>query len=419
MQGMTSQNSQRVLRNPAYVLVKNDSDADVPCFGVLEITNPLFEFEGTAEEKKAAAKRSAMNAGVELKGGKPSGDDGKITVITQESVPAGKLGRAVLTGTTAVVLDVKDTGHKYAVPVKDDVTKLETSDSGAWRVVNPLTETGEQIAYVAPAGGGGGGNTVSLDKMISSVTYDQVGVTGSGKVVCSPLLFPGRAIPNGAFVLTTALVSNDTSGKTLANNIILQSDKLSEFGAVTPPVLTRDGDVVHITMTGTLPSNLNLTYRYFLNVPPSSLSIGTFPNDITPGRAGTLFVFFEGVTHEGIAYSSSPVNILIFTGGSNLCRVSPGIPDTITEPKQVSLLLPSNIPAGQNVYYDIQYIIRPQGSTAVPNTAYTGTPITIGSVVGTYELVCRLILKDYINRLTMVAPNQYTNPETVKTFERV
>ncbi|MCL2624920.1 MAG: hypothetical protein FWD31_14755, partial [Planctomycetaceae bacterium] len=125
-------------KNPALIRVKNLSGENVPSFGVLRITGRLFP---NAENPVT----SALNGGVELKGEKPNEDDDQIVCITQEAIPDNALGRAVLWAATGVKVNVTDATHTHAKPIADDTRKLESTDSGAWRIVEKPDGTGEMF----------------------------------------------------------------------------------------------------------------------------------------------------------------------------------------------------------------------------------------------------------------------------------
>ncbi len=109
------------------ILVRNDS-GDVDRFGVLGMGDPII----LPADNEQVFKNRAAFAGVT-----PDADDHwNRYVITQEPIAAGKIGRAMAAGITAVKLDVLTANITTATLVNGEKTKLATGPGGSqilWR----------------------------------------------------------------------------------------------------------------------------------------------------------------------------------------------------------------------------------------------------------------------------------------------
>lgn len=83
----------------------------------------------------------------------------RIAIVTN-AVLNGSRVDAVLIGIAVAVVDVTDTGHRFAAPVDGEFV-LTSAESGPVEILDTVTETGEQECAVAiGSGGGGGGDTL-------------------------------------------------------------------------------------------------------------------------------------------------------------------------------------------------------------------------------------------------------------------
>ena len=131
---------------PGIVLVRNKSGEDCYQFAALGIDDVIIKPGGTGQQefrnrtltfdcKKLCdidqAKRHEM-----------------LFVILQEPILQDKCGRAMISGTTPAVLDVKDEKHEYASPVADNSALLETAAAGVCRIFWKESGTGEKWGVV-------------------------------------------------------------------------------------------------------------------------------------------------------------------------------------------------------------------------------------------------------------------------------
>jgi hypothetical protein len=131
------------------VCVRNVSEYDVPRFGVLAVTAPLFTPSDNLREFQQVPV---------VTGDSPTGplDVGGL-VIALQPIPAGEMsiGRALAVGICPVQVDVTDAGHLFADTADGDVEVLHSASSGPVRIVAKESGTGTKWAYVSlPAGGG-------------------------------------------------------------------------------------------------------------------------------------------------------------------------------------------------------------------------------------------------------------------------
>ena len=123
-----SQTATPTFQPSGIILVRNDSGGAVDRFGVLGLGNPII----LPTDNEQAFKNRAAFAGVT-----PDADDHwNRYVITQEPIAAGKIGRAMAAGVTAVKLDVVTADIMSATLINGETAKLATGPGGAqilWR----------------------------------------------------------------------------------------------------------------------------------------------------------------------------------------------------------------------------------------------------------------------------------------------
>lgn len=124
--------------------VKNNSGDSVVRFGVLEITDKL----GAANEFKHLKV---------VQGEAPTSSLGPVVVV-QQAVANSKLVNAVASGVTMARVDVRSTSDTHAEPVAGE-TVLRSGTAGRFRILHPLTTTGEQDVLVRFEGGGASNST--------------------------------------------------------------------------------------------------------------------------------------------------------------------------------------------------------------------------------------------------------------------
>lgn len=122
--------------------VRNDSDTDAPMNGILELDGVAI----SPDDNEPSFRDSPT-----FKGKKPA-DATAPFCITLEPIPAGKCGRALFCGLSAVRLDVADTDHGFAVPSAGNVAGLVSAATGPARILFAAGGTGVQWAVVSIGG---------------------------------------------------------------------------------------------------------------------------------------------------------------------------------------------------------------------------------------------------------------------------
>jgi len=117
------------------VLVRNKSGSTQPQFAILGIDDLIIKPIDAKSIQKFRTQKPVFDV-------KPLADTQsdvpfqiKNFVILQEPIKADALGKAMISGITPVKLDVKNTVHQFAKPIKDDSTKLESSSRGPCRIL--------------------------------------------------------------------------------------------------------------------------------------------------------------------------------------------------------------------------------------------------------------------------------------------
>ncbi len=128
--------------NEHLVLVRNDSGADLPRFGVLGISGPVVEPGPDGNESEFKRRAAIIGAAI------TAGDDylGRFVVAT-EPIANGKIGWAVIRGVTPVVLNVIDEEHGHADTFADEQT-LRTGFTGAARILWKEAGVGERLGLI-------------------------------------------------------------------------------------------------------------------------------------------------------------------------------------------------------------------------------------------------------------------------------
>jgi len=83
--------------------------------------------------------------------------------IAMEEISAGAAGFALAFGIHSAKVEMKDGGHQYAEPVKDQTARLASCDSGPARILFKSGSNGTVDALVLFPVGGGGGTGEALD----------------------------------------------------------------------------------------------------------------------------------------------------------------------------------------------------------------------------------------------------------------
>ena len=138
-------NSQRFTRSPVIVEVKNNSGADRSRFDILKVSGVVFGADDNLSE--------FQNRYV-LTGETPASGD--QIVVLQSAIPDGRVGSAVILGTTPCRVNVLSESHDFAV-VKNSAIEFDSASSGPIRLIYKGTGTGTKDA-LGLLGSGGGGN---------------------------------------------------------------------------------------------------------------------------------------------------------------------------------------------------------------------------------------------------------------------
>jgi len=156
------------------VLIRNDSGADCPRFGVLGIDDVVID---PADDEDAFAGR------VVLAGVTPDVDDhtGRF-VVTAEPIAAGEIGRAYADGVFPANVNVFDTTHKYADVADGQIGYLASGTSGAIRILWAQSGTGERLAVVRMDGPAGEAAVVPTGTIV--LWYGEIVNIPVGWVLC-------------------------------------------------------------------------------------------------------------------------------------------------------------------------------------------------------------------------------------------
>ena len=136
--------------NPVVITVQNKTGKFAGIFSVFALGESI-NLTGTDIDE---AMPDGINKDVRFEGNTPDGDGVETICITLDASEKETLVSAVIIGAVGCAVDVLDSSHRYAVPVGGEVTKLQSSESGVIKILNPVTETGKQFCYVLLGGGG-------------------------------------------------------------------------------------------------------------------------------------------------------------------------------------------------------------------------------------------------------------------------
>jgi len=123
------------------ILVRNDTDTDLPQFAVLGVSGVVF----TPEDNEAEFRRRPVYAGIAPT---VAGHFGGWFCVLSEPLADGKIGRAVVDGVTPVKVDVVDEDHWFADVIDDETGKLTSGPDGAAQILVKEPGTGEKWAVV-------------------------------------------------------------------------------------------------------------------------------------------------------------------------------------------------------------------------------------------------------------------------------
>lgn len=166
------------------IAISNDTGADLEPFQVVGLDGVVI----TPTDGQATFERRVLMSGIT-----PAIADHRTAfAITTQAIPAGAIGRAVVTGCTVVQIDITQTYHKFATVKDADATQLESASYGAaqilwqesgtgtkWGLVNLTAATGASpLLTVKPnanvSAGGSGTVTVWRNGSATTETIDNV-----------------------------------------------------------------------------------------------------------------------------------------------------------------------------------------------------------------------------------------------------
>ena len=131
---------------PGIVLVRNKSGEDCFQFAALGIDDVIIKPGGAGEQE---FRNRTLTFDCKKLGDIDQAKRHEMRfVILQEPIAQDKCGRAMISGTTPVVLDVKDEKHEYAWPLADNSALLESAPVGVCRILWKQSGTGEKWAVV-------------------------------------------------------------------------------------------------------------------------------------------------------------------------------------------------------------------------------------------------------------------------------
>lgn len=119
--------------SPNVLMIQNKSGSTIPRFGVLEISGKIGNTQDF-ENLKA------------IKGVKPTSAL-KPVVVLQAAAKADEIAEAIVGGTTMAAVTVSATTDTHAEPVASQ-WRMKTGTTGRFRIIQPLTSTGEQNVLV-------------------------------------------------------------------------------------------------------------------------------------------------------------------------------------------------------------------------------------------------------------------------------
>ena len=126
---------------------KNGTGEDLERFAVAGIDSLIFEIEDEATLLGAQNMPSILLEKID-----PEKHPAGRVVITMGPIANDKVGRVMLSGLSAVQVDVTDADHAFANPIKDDRTKLRSAGDGLASIVYKETGTGTKWTLVLIGG---------------------------------------------------------------------------------------------------------------------------------------------------------------------------------------------------------------------------------------------------------------------------
>ncbi len=146
-------------------MVMNDQQEAVPAFGVLAVTETLYDQQGLSNQAAMG-----LSEWVRVKSGAPTGEENEILCVVQRAAQPTHLQPAIVMGPTLAWVYVNDTGHCYAKAIPDNVQMLDSAESGPVRLMCSVTKTGLQLLPVL-LGYPAGEPTVNAKELFPAIVY--------------------------------------------------------------------------------------------------------------------------------------------------------------------------------------------------------------------------------------------------------
>ena len=161
------------------IFVKNATGVDLFAGDVAAIESPLFATPEIASEDRADQYRHFLDRSYLA----VLPEEGKSLAIATGPIPAGQIGRVVISGIVRAKVDVVDTDH-IAVKAKAGTTELESADEGEGPIsflIKP-TSTGKQWCDLVFGIASGGGGSPSLARFATTLQVFSPGTIGDVRI---------------------------------------------------------------------------------------------------------------------------------------------------------------------------------------------------------------------------------------------
>jgi hypothetical protein len=182
---------------PVEIQIRNDTGSDLSIHSILKVGSPLV---------------SAIDYPFEFLeppvfGGSTPAATTDLVAVTQDPIPDGELGRAILLGVAICTVDVVDSGHGYAEPTASSAAKLTSATTGPIRIIWKDSGTGDKTAVVLLQSVGSSGDSLAWQEdsvVLSDPTFINVLTSGGLNLV-----------PNGSGQDLTTIAASATQQGTV------------------------------------------------------------------------------------------------------------------------------------------------------------------------------------------------------------
>ncbi len=128
------------------IFLKNDSDEDIDQYRAISMAGLVFQ----PQENETSFKYRFAFKGNKYDQSDSALDNPLLFCVTQQSIKAGSLGKAMINGSTQARINVNDESHRY-VRMKDNDFVLETAATGQARIQFKEPGAGEKWAVIQMA----------------------------------------------------------------------------------------------------------------------------------------------------------------------------------------------------------------------------------------------------------------------------